>query len=65
MECYNCEDAEIIIAAYGTMARIAKNVIQMAEEQGIKIGLIRPITLWPFPLTPSRNGPILTMLKPP
>ena len=50
VECYNCEDGEIIIAAYGTMARIAKNVIQMAEEQGIKIGLIRPITLWPFPV---------------
>ena len=49
VECYNCEDAEIIIAAYGTTARIAKNVIQKADAQGIKVGLIRPITLWPFP----------------
>ena len=49
VECYNCEDAEIIIAAYGSTARIAKNVIQMAAQQGIKVGLIRPITLWPFP----------------
>lgn len=49
VECYNCEDAEIIIAAYGTTARIVKNVIQMAAQQDIKVGLIRPITLWPFP----------------
>lgn len=49
VECYNCEDAEIIIAAYGTTSRIVKNVIQMAAEEGIKLGLIRPITLWPFP----------------
>lgn len=50
VECYNCEDAEIIVAAYGTTARIVKKAIQMAEEEGIKIGLIRPITLWPFPM---------------
>ncbi|MBI2252396.1 MAG: 3-methyl-2-oxobutanoate dehydrogenase subunit VorB [Armatimonadetes bacterium] len=43
------EDAEIIIAAYGTVARIAKSVIKKAREKGIKAGLIRPITLWPFP----------------
>ena len=49
MECYNCENAEIIIVAYGTTARIAKNVIQMAAKEGINLGLIRPITLWPFP----------------
>lgn len=49
VECYNCENAEIIVAAYGTTARIVKKVIQMAEEEGIDVGLIRPITLWPFP----------------
>jgi len=49
VETFNCENAEIIIAAYGTVARIAKNVIKMAEKEGIKVGLIRPITLWPFP----------------
>ncbi|HEX3027714.1 MAG TPA: 3-methyl-2-oxobutanoate dehydrogenase subunit VorB [Clostridia bacterium] len=49
VETYNCENADIIIAAYGTVARIAKNVIKMAEKEGIKVGLIRPITVWPFP----------------
>lgn len=48
-EAYNCEAAEIIIAAYGSVARIAKEVIKAAAEIGIKVGLIRPITLWPFP----------------
>lgn len=49
VEAYNCENADIIVAAYGTVARIIKNVIKMAEKDGIKVGLIRPITLWPFP----------------
>ncbi|PKM93654.1 MAG: 3-methyl-2-oxobutanoate dehydrogenase subunit VorB [Firmicutes bacterium HGW-Firmicutes-1] len=49
VEIYNCENAEIIIAAYGTTSRICKNVIEAAEKIGIKVGLIRPITVWPFP----------------
>jgi 2-oxoglutarate/2-oxoacid ferredoxin oxidoreductase subunit alpha len=49
VEVFNCEDAEIIVTAYGTVARIVKNVIKMAAKEGIKVGLIRPITLWPFP----------------
>ncbi|HHW71185.1 MAG TPA: 3-methyl-2-oxobutanoate dehydrogenase subunit VorB [Clostridiales bacterium] len=49
VESYNCENAEIIVAAYGTTARIVKKVIQLGKEEGIDIGLIRPITLWPFP----------------
>lgn len=48
-EAYNCEDADIIVAAYGTTARIIKSVIETAAEKGIKVGLIRPITIWPFP----------------
>lgn len=50
VEEYNCENADIIVAAYGSVARIIKNVIKMAEKEGIKVGLIRPITLWPFPV---------------
>jgi 2-oxoglutarate ferredoxin oxidoreductase subunit alpha len=46
---YNCDDADIILVAYGTTARIVQDVIPMAAEQGIKLGLIKPITLWPFP----------------
>lgn len=43
------DDAEIAIVAYGTTARIALTAIRRAREEGIKVGLIRPITLWPFP----------------
>ncbi len=50
-ELYNIqEDCDLIIVSYGTTSRICKNVIKAAEEQGIKLGLIRPITLWPFPV---------------
>lgn len=49
VEVFNCEDADVIVAAYGTVSRIIKNVIKSAAEEGIKVGLIRPITLWPFP----------------
>lgn len=49
VEIYNCDNADIIVTAYGTVARIVKNVIRTAEKEGIKVGLIRPITLWPFP----------------
>ena len=46
---YMMEDAEICIAAFGIAARVAKNAINAARKEGIKAGLIRPITLWPFP----------------
>lgn len=49
VEEYNLDGAEIVFAAYGTVARIVKNAIKLLEEDGIKAGLIRPITLWPFP----------------
>lgn len=49
VEEYMTEDAEYIITAYGTSARIAKSAIRMLRQKGIKAGLIRPITLWPFP----------------
>lgn len=43
------EDAEIVIVAYGTAARVAQTAIERAREQGLRVGLLRPITLWPFP----------------
>ena len=49
VENYLTDDAEIVIAAYGTVARIAKTAIQVLRKRGIKAGLIRPITLFPFP----------------
>ncbi|MCX6094565.1 MAG: 3-methyl-2-oxobutanoate dehydrogenase subunit VorB [Candidatus Bipolaricaulota bacterium] len=42
-------DADLVIAAYGSTARIAKSALQMARAEGLKVGLFRPITLWPFP----------------
>jgi 2-oxoglutarate ferredoxin oxidoreductase subunit alpha len=48
------EDADIVIAAHGTIARIAKTVLRMARAEGIRLGLFRPITLWPYPYEPLR-----------
>jgi 2-oxoglutarate ferredoxin oxidoreductase subunit alpha len=46
---YQVEDSEIVLVAYGIMARIARAAIDKARESGIRVGMIRPITLWPFP----------------
>ena len=43
------EDAEIVLVAYGISSRVSKEAVEVARRQGIKLGLIRPITLWPFP----------------
>lgn len=48
-ELYNMENAQVVIVAYGTTSRIAKNAIESLKEEGIEVGLIRPQTLWPFP----------------
>ena len=45
----DCEDADYLIVAFGAMARISQKAMEMAREQGIKVGILRPITLWPFP----------------
>jgi len=45
----NTEDADIIIFAYGCVARAAKTAIKILREKGVKVGLFRPITVWPFP----------------
>lgn len=49
VECYHTEGAEYILYAYGTVARICKAAIRILDKQGVKAGLVRPITLWPFP----------------
>lgn len=46
---YRMEDAEYAFVAFGTSARITETVVDMLREEGIKVGLFRPITLWPFP----------------
>lgn len=48
-ECVLTEDAEIVVVAFGASARIARSAIVKAREEGIKAGLLRPITLWPYP----------------
>ncbi|MBE6589613.1 MAG: 3-methyl-2-oxobutanoate dehydrogenase subunit VorB [Ruminococcaceae bacterium] len=53
---YMMEDAEICIAAFGIAARVSKNAINEARRRGIKVGMIRPITLWPFPKAVFRRA---------
>ncbi|MEN6563048.1 MAG: 3-methyl-2-oxobutanoate dehydrogenase subunit VorB [Christensenella sp.] len=48
-ESFQMEDAEICVVAYGITARVSKNAVTAARAKGIRVGLIRPITLWPFP----------------
>lgn len=49
---YMMEDAEYCVVAFGIASRVAKNAVAAARSEGIKVGLIRPITLWPFPKAP-------------
>jgi len=46
---FQCEDAEYLIVAFGTCARVCQKAVELAREEGIKVGLLRPITLFPFP----------------
>ena len=48
-EAVDVEDADVVLVAYGTTSRIAKTAMAKAKEMGLKVGIIRPITLWPFP----------------
>ena len=49
---YLTDDAELIVTAYGIASRVTKNAVDEARKKGIKVGLIRPITVWPFPKKP-------------
>ena len=53
---YMMEDAEVCVVAFGIASRVAKNAIVAARQEGIKVGLIRPITLWPFPKKALRKA---------
>lgn len=52
---FQCDDAEYLLVAYGTSARVCQKAIQLAREEGIKAGLLRPITLFPFPTKQIRR----------
>ncbi len=54
-ETYMCDDAEYLLVAYGSSARICQKSVQIAREKGIKVGLLRPITLFPFPVKPIQE----------
>jgi 2-oxoglutarate ferredoxin oxidoreductase subunit alpha len=49
------DDAEILIVAYGLAARISHRAVELLREQGIKAGLLRPITLFPYPYEPIKD----------
>lgn len=51
-ETFQCEDADYILVAYGTSARLSQKAVDIARAKGIKLGLLRPITLFPFPTKP-------------
>ena len=54
-ESYLCDDARLAVVAFGTAARVAKGAINRVREMGLKVGLFRPKTLWPFPMEPLRQ----------
>ena len=54
-ETYLADDAEMVVVAYGMGARIAKGAIRRLREEGLKVGLLRPVTLWPFPAKALRE----------
>ncbi len=62
-ETYNMEGAELVFVAYGTVARIVRNAINTLEKQGIKAGLIRPITLWPYPYAEIQKAAAQSSVK--
>ena len=55
-ESYMMEDADICLVAFGIAARVTKNAVTAARKEGIKAGMIRPITIWPFPKKPLREA---------
>jgi 2-oxoglutarate ferredoxin oxidoreductase subunit alpha len=54
-ESYMLEDAELALVAYGATSRICRGAIDLARAQGLKVGLLRPVTLWPFPTQQIRQ----------
>ena len=53
---YLMEDAEYVVVAYGATSRIVRSSVNSAREKGIKVGLIRPLTLWPYPYAPIEKA---------
>ena len=62
-ENYLTDDAKLVVVAYGTAARIAKGAVNRLRELGLKVGMFRPKSLWPFPLE-TAEGPCTLGGKP-
>ncbi|MDY6834484.1 MAG: 3-methyl-2-oxobutanoate dehydrogenase subunit VorB [Chloroflexota bacterium] len=63
-ETYLIDDADLIVVAFGYVARVSRDAVDMARAKGLKVGLIRPITLWPFPyhvIEANRNAKFLVV----
>ncbi|KPJ73756.1 2-ketoisovalerate ferredoxin oxidoreductase [candidate division TA06 bacterium DG_78] len=54
-EAIDCDDADLVVVAYGTCSRVSGAAVRMARVKGLKVGLLRPITLWPFPTDVLRD----------
>ena len=54
-ECYHTADADIVLVGYGIVGRVLKAAVQAARAQGLRLGLLRPITLYPFPVEQIRH----------
>jgi len=54
-EAHHCEDADYVLVAFGSIARICEKAMEMAREEGYKVGVLRPITLFPFPTNPIKK----------
>ena len=54
-ETHHCEDADYVLVAFGSIARICEKAMEMAREEGYKVGVLRPITLFPFPTNPIKE----------
>ena len=52
---FRCDDADYLLVAYGTSARVCQKSVELAREQGLRVGLLRPVTLFPFPYGPINN----------
>jgi 2-oxoglutarate ferredoxin oxidoreductase subunit alpha len=55
-ESFRVDDAQLVVAAFGSMARVSKTSVELARDEGMKVGLLRPITLFPFPEEALHNA---------
>lgn len=64
-ESYRCDDADLVLTGYGTSARIARSAVDILRDEGLKVGLFRPMTLFPFPAKQLnhavRDSPVLVV----